>query len=94
MTTMRPPTMPEQAVPVLPVEDLRKPLKPARGGTSSSWGTRRSSGSCSSRMSGMRRAEVIGLTVGSSDLDSDVAVAVGKGRRPRGIPYGHEPGRH
>ncbi len=49
MTTMRPPTMPEQAVPVVPVEDLRKLLKPARGGTSSSCGTRRSSGSCSSR---------------------------------------------
>ena len=41
---------------------------------------------------GMRRAEVIGLTVGSIDLDSDVAVVVGKGRRPRGIPYGHRTG--
>jgi hypothetical protein len=32
---------------------------------------------------GMHRAEVIGLTVASIDLDSDVAVVVGKGRRPR-----------
>ncbi len=35
---------------------------------------------------GMRRAEVIGLTVGSIDLDAEVAVVVAKGRRPRGIP--------
>jgi site-specific recombinase XerD len=42
---------------------------------------------------GMHRAEVIGLTVGSIDLDSDVAVVIGKGRGPRaGIPYGHRTG--
>jgi site-specific recombinase XerD len=41
---------------------------------------------------GMHRAEVIGLTVGSIDLDSDVAVVIGKGRGLRGIPYGHRTG--
>jgi site-specific recombinase XerC len=30
--------------------------------------------------------------VGSIDLDSDVAVVVGNGRRPRGIPYRHRTG--
>jgi site-specific recombinase XerD len=42
---------------------------------------------------GMHRAEVIGLTVGSIDLDSDVAVVIGKGRGPRaGSPTGHRTG--
>jgi site-specific recombinase XerD len=40
----------------------------------------------------MRRAEVVGLTVDSIDLDNDVVVVVGKGRRPRAIPYGHKTG--
>jgi integrase len=41
---------------------------------------------------GMRRAEVIGSTVGNIGLDSNVTVVIGKGRSPRGIPYGHRTG--
>jgi hypothetical protein len=46
--------------------------KPARDGTPASCGIPRASASCPNP--GMRRAEVIGLTVGCIDLDSDVAV--------------------
>lgn len=41
---------------------------------------------------GMRRAEVIGLSVESVDLESDVVAVLGKGRRVRAIPYGHKTG--
>ena len=41
---------------------------------------------------GMRRAEITGLTVDSIDLENDVVVVMGKGRRPRAIPYGHKTG--
>lgn len=41
---------------------------------------------------GMRRAELIGLRVEDLDLDQDVAIVVGKGRRPRACPYGHKTG--
>ena len=66
--------------------------KPARDGTPASCGTP----ALTRRMpepGGMHRAEVIGLTVGSIDLDSDVAVVIGKGRGPRaGSPTGHRTG--
>jgi site-specific recombinase XerD len=91
MTTMRPPTVPEKAVPVVPVEDLRQLLKACEG---RDFLELRDTALIRLMLEpgGMRRAEVIGLTVGSIDLDSDVAVVVGKGRRPRGIPYGHRTG--
>ncbi|MGC8635413.1 MAG: tyrosine-type recombinase/integrase, partial [Candidatus Limnocylindrales bacterium] len=38
---------------------------------------------------GMRRAELAGLRVADVDLDQDVALVLGKGRRPRACPYGH-----
>ena len=75
-----------------PVEDLRKPLKACQGRDSRQLRdmalTRRMP-----EPGGMHRAEVIGLTVGSIDLDSDVAVVIGKGRGPRaGSPTGHRTG--
>ncbi|MGQ0802449.1 MAG: tyrosine-type recombinase/integrase [Actinomycetota bacterium] len=41
---------------------------------------------------GMRRAELLGLRVEDLDLDQDVAVVVGKGRRQRACPFGHKTG--
>lgn len=38
----------------------------------------------------MRLDELAGLTVGEVDLDQDVAVVVGKGRRPRACPFGRK----
>lgn len=37
---------------------------------------------------GMRRAECAGLAVSDVDLDQDVAVVMGKGRRMRAVPFG------
>lgn len=41
---------------------------------------------------GMRRAELLGLSVEDLDLDQDVAIVVGKGRRQRACPFGHKTG--
>jgi site-specific recombinase XerD len=38
--------------------------------------------------SGLRRGEAAGLTVNDVDLDNDVVVVIGKGSRPRGVPFG------
>ena len=36
----------------------------------------------------MRRAEIAGLKVEDLDLEANVALVLGKGRRPRGCPFG------
>ncbi|HEY2203794.1 MAG TPA: tyrosine-type recombinase/integrase [Pseudonocardia sp.] len=41
---------------------------------------------------GMRLSEMAGLTVADIDLDSDVALVLGKGRRPRACPFGDKTG--
>jgi site-specific recombinase XerD len=38
---------------------------------------------------GMRMSELVGLQVTDLDLDQQVAIVMGKGRRPRSCPYGH-----
>ena len=90
MSTMRPPTIPETPVPVVSVDDLRKLLKACEG---RDFLELRDTALIRLMLEpgGMRRAEIIGLTVDSIDLENDVVV-VGKGRRPRAIPYGHRTG--
>jgi site-specific recombinase XerD len=41
---------------------------------------------------GMWLSELAGLTVDDLDMDDDVAFVVGKGRRPRGCPFGAKTG--
>src|SRR5262249_38212938 len=91
MATMRPPAIPEKPVPVVSVEELRRLLKAWEGR-----GFLELRGTALIRLmlepGGMRRAEVVGLTVDAVDLENDVVVVLGKGRRPRAIPYGHKTG--
>jgi site-specific recombinase XerD len=42
---------------------------------------------------GMRVSEMAGLSVADIDLDMDVAVVLGKGRRPRACPLPTRPAR-
>ena len=42
---------------------------------------------------GMRRAEIAGLGVGDVDFDHNVALVLGKGRRPRACPFGRKAAR-
>jgi len=39
---------------------------------------------------GMRRGELVGLRLEDVDLDEKVAYVVGKGRRPRAVPFGNK----
>jgi site-specific recombinase XerD len=91
MATMRPPTIPEKPVPVVPLDDLRKLLKACEG---RDFLELRDTALIRLMLEpgGMRRAEIVGLTVDSIDLENDVVVVLGKGRRPRAIPYGHRTG--
>jgi site-specific recombinase XerD len=91
MATMRPPAIPEHPVPVVPLDDLRKLLKACEG---RDFLELRDTALIRLMLEpgGMRRAEVAGLRVEDVDLESDVVVVVGKGRRPRAIPYGHKTG--
>jgi site-specific recombinase XerD len=91
MATMRPPTVPAVPVPVVPLDDLRKLLKACEG---RDFHALRDTALIRLMLEpgGMRRAEVIGLTLSAVDLESDVVVVLGKARRPRSIPYGHRTG--
>ncbi len=91
MATMRPPTIPETPVPVVPPDDLHSLLKACEGR-----GFHELRDAAIIRLmlepGGMRRAEVVGLSVADADLENDTIGVVGKGRRPRAIPYGHKTG--
>jgi site-specific recombinase XerD len=91
MATMRPPTIPETRVPVVAIDDLRKLLRACEG---RDFLELRDTALIRLMLEpgGMRRAEVIGLRVEDLDLENDVVVVLGKGRRPRAIPYGHRTG--
>jgi integrase len=93
MSTMRPPTVPDKAVPVVPVADLRTLLTACEEAELPPAAAHRAH-SPHARAGRVRRAEVVRLTVGSIDLDSDVAVVLGKGRRRAGSPEATEPDRH
>jgi site-specific recombinase XerD len=91
MIAMRPPAIPDKPVPVVLLDDTRKLLKACEG---RDFLALRDAAIIRLMLEpgGMRRAEIVGLTVDSIDLDQDVAVVLGKGRRPRAIPYGHKTG--
>jgi integrase/recombinase XerC len=40
----------------------------------------------------MRSSEMAGLSTSDIDLDQDVAVVLGEGRRPRACPFGDKTG--
>lgn len=86
MARMKPPTVPEQPVPVLADDQLKALLKSCDGRT---FVDRRDTAII--RMfidTGMRLSELAGLSVDDVDLDQEVAVVLGKGRRPRACPFG------
>lgn len=90
MATMHPPHVPETPPPVLREDDLRKILD-ACGGTG--FEERRDNAIIRLFLdTGMRRGELAGLRVEDVDFDQDVALVLGKGRRPRACPFGHKTG--
>lgn len=90
MANMKPPTVPEAPVEVVSDDDLRKLLK-ACGGTT--FADRRDTALLRVLLDGgVRLSEVTGLNVADVDFDADVVHVVGKGRRPRAVPFGPRTG--
>jgi site-specific recombinase XerD len=90
MATMHPPQVPETPPPVLREEELKRLLDACAG---TSFDDRRDSAILRLFIdTGMRRAELAGLRLEDVDFDHEVALVLGKGRRPRACPFGHKTG--
>lgn len=86
MRNMSPPAIPEQPVAVLSDSQLTTLIKSASGPT---FEARRDTAIIRLFIdTGMRLAEMAGLSVDAVDLDQDVAMVMGKGRRGRACPFG------
>lgn len=85
MEKMSPPQIEEKMVPIIGLDDLGRLLDSLTG---KSFLERRDRAIVSLLLdTGMRRAELLGLTVNDLDFDQDVARVLGKGRRPRACPF-------
>jgi site-specific recombinase XerD len=90
MERMRRPVVPVEPVPVLSTEQLRALLSACEG---KDFESRRDTAVVRLFVdTGMRRAELLGLRVDDVDFDQDVALVMGKGRKPRACPFGNRTG--
>jgi site-specific recombinase XerD len=86
MKNMQPPTVPEVPVPVIPDDQLKALFKTTEG---KNFEQRRDAAilrvlhDC-----GVRLGELAGLSVEDVDFDAQVLYVVGKGARPRAVPFG------
>lgn len=88
MATMKPPHVPEEPPPVLTEDELRNLLKACEG---TEFDERRDSAIIRLFLdSGMRRGELSGLRIEDIDFDNNVAIVMGKGRRPRAAAFGRK----
>jgi site-specific recombinase XerD len=90
MAKMRPPIVPDQPVPVIPDDGLRRLLAACAG---KGFEARRDTAMIMLLLdTGARRAELVDLKLAHIDLDLDVLLVLGKGRRERALPFGHKAG--
>jgi site-specific recombinase XerD len=90
MTKLRPPIVPDQPVPVIPDDGLRRLLAACAG---KGFEARRDTAMIMLLLdTGARRAELVDLKLAHVDLDLDVLLVLGKGRRERALPFGHKAG--
>jgi site-specific recombinase XerD len=88
MAKMRPPIIPDQPVPVIPDDGLRRLLAACAG---KGFEARRDTAMIMLLLdTGARRAELVDLKLAHVDLD--VLLVLGKGRRERALPFGHKAG--
>jgi integrase/recombinase XerC len=88
MLGMKPPLVPEKPVPVLSHKQLQALLKAAEG---KGFVQRRDTAILLLFMdAGLRRDELAKLKTDDIDLDERTVWVVGKGRRPRIVPFGHK----
>jgi len=90
MARIRPPIVPDTPVPVVPDEGLKRLFRACAGTT---FEARRDTALLMLLLdTGARRAEMVGLTLDDVDLDLDVLLVLGKGRRERALPFGQRAG--
>jgi len=90
MAGMQAPKVPEEPVPVLSRDQLKALLAACKG---SGFTERRDTAIIRLFLdTGMRLAEMTGLTVPDLDMDYEVAVVMGKESRPRSCPFGAKTG--
>ena len=90
MAKLRPPIVPDKPVPIVPADALKRLFAVCAG---SSFEARRDTALLTLLLdTGARRAEMTGITLDDIDLDLDVLVVLGKGRRERTLPFGRRAG--
>jgi integrase/recombinase XerC len=88
MAKMRPPLIPEQPVPVIAPDGLRRLLKACGG---KGFEARRDTALIMLLLdTGARRDELMSRMLTDLDQDLDALLVLGKGRRERALPYGHK----
>jgi len=88
MEKVRPPAVPERPVPVITDDELRRLLKVCED---KEFAARRDTAIIRLFLdTGMRRSELAYLKLPDLDLDQQVALVLGKGRRPRACPFGNK----
>jgi site-specific recombinase XerD len=90
MARMKPPIIPEHPVPIVPDDGLRRLLSACAG---KGFEARRDTAIIMLLLdTGARRAELADLQLAHVDLNLDVLLVLGKGRRERALPFGHKAG--
>lgn len=88
MARMHPPHVPESPPPVLSTEDLKRLTATCAG---KDFADRRDLAVLTLLLdTGLRRAELAGLQLVDLDLDRQLAIVLGKGRRQRAVPFGRK----
>jgi site-specific recombinase XerD len=90
MRRIKPPIVPDKPVPIVPEDGLKRLLAACAG---ASFEARRDTALLMLLLdTGARRDEMAGLTLADVDLDLDVLLVLGKGRRERSLPFGRRAG--
>jgi site-specific recombinase XerD len=88
MERMTPPIVPEEPPAILRDDELRAILDACAG---ADFDARRDTAIIRLLLdTGIRRAELAGLRLDDVDMDQQVAIVMGKGRRPRACPFGNK----
>jgi site-specific recombinase XerD len=88
MVNMKPPAVPEEPPTILRPEELKALLATSDG---TDFDDRRDTAVLRLFLdSGIRRAELAGLRVDDVDFEHKIVVVLGKGRRPRAVPFGRK----
>jgi site-specific recombinase XerD len=90
MARMKRPIVPDRPVPIVPEDGLKRLFRACAGNT---FEARRDTALLMLLLdTGARRAEMVGLQLTDVDLELDVLLVLGKGRRERALPFGRRAG--